>query len=209
MNGNQNEAKIYLFTGASGSGKTTRALTLINKKKQNRTLIWSPKEAIDNYASKYAGTVICSSVGEVLAIAKKAYPNKPFHVVFKPALKRDIDEKDFHAFCKIALAAGNAAVIVDELHTVTRPTWSPDGWRELVMMGRGYAMTVCGMSQRPADMDKSFFGNASIVNTGRLSNPADQKTMAEALGVKKQEIAELNGYLWVERNNLTGKITKG
>lgn len=209
MIGNGNEAKIYAFIGSSGCGKTTRARKLLTRPKRRRTMIWSPKEAIDNYASYYAGSVICTSATEVLDVCKKAGAKGEFHIVFKPTLQRSPDENLFHVFCKIGLAAGNVTVIVDELHTVTKPNRAPDGWRQLVMMGRGYGVEIFGMSQRPASMDKDFLGNASIINVGRLSYPEDAKTVARSLGVKNEEVAALNGFLWIERNNLTGKITKG
>lgn len=209
MIGNHNEAKIYAFVGSSGCGKTTRASKLLSRPKRRRTMFWSPKEAIDNYASYYAGTVICTSATDVLEACKKAGARGELHIVFKPNLQRNIDEKLFHAFCKIAMAAGNVTVLVDELHTVTKPNHACDGWRELVMMGRGYGVEIFGMSQRPASMDKDFLGNASIINVGRLSYPEDAKTVARSLGVKNEEVAALNGYMWIERNNITGKITKG
>lgn len=207
MIGNQNEAKIYAFIGSAGSGKTTRAKKLLTKKKQKRTMFWSPKEAIDNYAGYYPGSVICTTAKEVLDIVKKAGKGE-FHIVVKPRLNRSLDEKLFHVFCKIALAAGNVAVLVDELHTVTKPSWAPDGWSELVMMGRGYGVEIYGMSQRPASMDKDFLGNASLINCGRLAYPDDAKAVARSLGVKNEEVQGLSGYMWIERNNLTGKITK-
>lgn len=206
--GNQNEAKIYAFIGSAGCGKTTRAKKLLDKKKRLRTMIWSPKEPIDNYAAYYSGSIICTSATEILNVVKAAGKGE-FHIVFRPQLKRSADEKMFHVFCKIAMAARNVTVMVDELHTVTKPSWAPDGWSELVMMGRGYGTEIFGMSQRPASMDKDFLGNATVVNVGRLSYPEDAKAVAKSLGVKQEEVSALNGFLWIERNNLTGKISKG
>lgn len=202
------EASIHAFIGSAGSGKTTRAKKLLMKKKRSRTMIWSPKEAIDNYASYYAGSVICTTAKEVLDIVKAAGKGS-FHIVVKPRLVRSLDEALFHVFCKIAMAARNCVVMVDEIHTVTKPSWAPDGWSELVMMGRGYGVMIIGMSQRPASMDKDFLGNTSTINCGRLSYPEDRKAVARAIGVKIEEMQALNGYMWLERDNLTGKITSG
>lgn len=205
---NTNEASIHAFLGSSGSGKTTRAKKLLMRKKRSRTMIWSPKEEIDNYASYYAGTVICTTTQQVLDTVKKA-GSGAFHLVFKPKRVRSTDEAMFHAFCKIAMAARNCVVMVDEIHTVTKPSWAPDGWSELVMMGRGYGVMIIGMSQRPASMDKDFLGNTSTINCGRLSYPEDRKAVARAIGVKLDDMQALNGYMWLERDNLTGKITSG
>lgn len=211
MSGNANDAKIYAYLGSSGSGKTTRARKKIQKPKRQRTMIWSPKEEIDNYASYYAGTVICTNAAEILNVLKTA-GKKPFHLVVKPKLIREQDEKLFHTFCVYALAiakhTGDVTVMVDELHTVTRFNWAPDGWSKLVMMGRGYGCEIVAMSQRPASMDKNFLGNTSIINCGRLSYPEDAKAVAKSLGVKPDEVQALNGFMWIERDNLTGKTTR-
>lgn len=207
MSGNANQAKISAFLGSAGSGKTTRATKLLNKRKRARTMIWSPKEPMDNYASLYAGTVICKTATEILNVVKSAGKGG-FHIVVQPKLQRALDESLFHVFCMIALSAGNVVVMADELHTVTRPTHAPDGWSKLVMMGRAYGCEIIAMSQRPASMDKNFLGNTSLINCGRLSYPEDAKAVAKSLGVKPDEVQGLNGFMWIERDNLTGKITR-
>lgn len=209
MSGNSQEAKIHAVMGSSGGGKTTHTKKLVMKRKHRRTIIWSPKEPADNYASWYSGSVVCTTATEVLDIVKAAGKRGAFHIVFRPTLNRAQDEKQFHVVCLIAFHAQNLLFIVDELHTVTRPGWACDGWSKLVMMGRGYGIEIWGLSQRPASMDKNFLGNASTVHTRRLSHPEDAKTVAKSLGVKPAEISALSGFMWVERNNLTGEITKG
>lgn len=208
MSGNQNAAKVMAIMGATGCGKTTQLKRRLDKPRRKRTIIWSPKEPIDNYAALYPGTVVCRSAAEVLATAKAAGKGE-FHVVFWPRLNRDIDQAQFGAVCKIAMAARNVTMIVDELHTVTKPSWAPDGWSELVMMGRGYGCEVFGLSQRPASMDKDFLGNCSEVWTGRLAYADDAKAVAKTLGVPWQDVMGLSGFQWISRNNLTGVTMRG
>lgn len=205
--GNTNAATIVAIMGASGSGKTSELRRRLGKRKRTRTVIWSPKEAIDNYAGLYGGTVV-TTAGEALALLKAAGKG-PVHIVFKPRLNRAVDEKQFGALCQMAMLARNVTFIVDELHTVTKPSWAPDGWSQLVMMGRGYGAEVFGLSQRPASMDKDFLGNASAVHVRRLSYEADAKACAAALRVPPREVLDLTGYQWLERDNNTGKVTRG
>ena len=159
MTGNTNTAKVTAIMGATGCGKTTVLRSMLAKPKRKRTIIWSPKEPIDNYAALYVGTVVVSSAVDVLRLVKAAGKGE-FHIVFRPRLNREVDQAQFGAVCKIAMAARNTTVVVDELHTVTRPSWAPDGWSELIMMGRGYGCEVFGLSQRPASIDKDFLSNA-------------------------------------------------
>lgn len=209
MSGNQLEASIHAVMGSSGGGKTTRARKVINKRKRRRTMIWSPKEAKDNYASWFPGSVVCTTIAEVLAIVKAAGKRGEFHIVFKPSLDRKRDEAQFDVFCRIAFAAENLLFLVDELHTVTRPGWAGDGWSKLVLMGRANGIEIWGLSQRPANMDKNFLGNCITVHTRRLSYPEDAKTVAKSLGVPTADVSALAGYMWIERNNMTGQVTRG
>ena len=209
MIGNNQVAEIHAVMGSSGGGKTTQARGKIMKKKRRRTIVWSPKEPGDNYASWWPGSVICTTVAEVLAVVKTAGARGTFHIVFRPSLRRKADEAQFNAVCLIALAAKQLLFVVDELHTVTKPSHSVDGWGKLVMMGRGYGIEIWGMSQRPASMDKDFLGNASTIHTRRLGYPEDAVAVAKSLGVKPAEVSALSGYMWIERDNRSGKITRG
>lgn len=208
MTGNTNTAKVTAIMGATGCGKTTTLRALLAKPKRKRTIVWSPKEPIDNYAALYAGSVVVNSASEVLRLVKAAGKGE-FHIVFRPRLNREVDQAQFGAVCKIAMAARNVTMVVDELHTVTRPSWAPDGWSELIMMGRGYGCEVFGLSQRPASVDKDFLSNASMVQTGRLAFADDAKAVAKSLTVPWLDVMDLSGYQWIRRDILTGKVTRG
>lgn len=206
--GNTNTAKVTAILGATGCGKTTTLRALLARPKRRRTIVWSPKEPIDNYAALYEGSVVVNSASDVLRIVREAKRGE-FHLVFRPRLNREVDQAQFGAVCKIAMAARDVTVVVDELHTVTRPSWAPDGWSELIMMGRGYGCEVFGLSQRPASVDKDFFGNASMIHTGRLAYEEDAKVVAKALTVPWADVMGLTGFQWIRRDILNGKVTRG
>jgi hypothetical protein len=209
VQGNANAAKVNVILGSTGCGKTTELRRLLAKPRRRRTIIWSPKEPIDNYAALYPGSVVVRTAREVLEIAKRAGRSGEFHIVFVPSLNRKADEAQFGAVCKVAMAARDVTFIIDEAHTVTQPSWAPDGWSQLVMMGRGYGSEIFCLSQRPASMDKDVFGNASKVRTGRLTYTEDAKTVARALNVPWGDVMSLNGFQFIERDMLTGKTTRG
>lgn len=206
--GNAQAAQFIAIIGATGCGKTTELKKRLAKRRRTRTLIWSPKESLDDYAGFYPGSIITRSVSEVLQIVKAAGKGGAFHVVFVPTLNQKRDMAAFDVFCKIALAAGNLALIVEELHSVTQASNAPDGWRKINFMGRGFGVHVFGLSQRPASVDKAFMGSLSFAHVGRLPHPPDQKAMAEVLGIDKAEIAAISGYQAIQKDFNTGKITR-
>ena len=206
--GNAHTAKVVGIMGATGCGKSYFLRQCLARPARKRTLIWSPKEAIDGYAALYAGTQICTTANAVLAALKRAGTG-PVHIVFKPTLDRAKDQALFGAVCKMAMAARNITVVAEEVHTVTRPSWAPDGWSELIMMGRGYGVEVFALSQRPASIDKDFFSNMSMLHVGRMNFDDDVKTCAKALRVPVADVQNLNGYQWIERDILGGKTKKG
>lgn len=205
---NTQQAEIVAIFGATGSGKTTALLSKIKKPKRKRTMFWSPKEPADQYQSLYAGSVVCRSVAE-LARAMQSAGRGAVHAVFVPSVNRKEAERQFDVFCRIAKAAGDVTVIADELHTVMRPGWAPDGCNELILMGRAYGVKFFGLSQRPIAVCKDLYSNCTAIRTGRLAFPDDIKKMASTLGVSKEEVAALTGYKFIEKNLLTGQITRG
>ncbi len=206
--GNAHTAKVIGIMGATGCGKSFFLRKMLAKPARKRTLIWSPKEAIDGYAALYPGSVICTTVGAVLQKMKQAGTG-PVHIVFVPTLNRKKDQAMFGAVCKIAMASKNITVVAEEIHTVTMPSWAPDGWSELIMMGRGYGVEVFALSQRPASIDKDFFSNMSLLHVGRMNFDDDIKTCAKALRVPVADVANLSGYQWIERDILSGTTKKG
>lgn len=207
MSGNQQAAHFVAIIGATGCGKTTELKKRLAVKKRTRTLIWSPKESLDNYASYYPGTILTSSIAEVRRI-ERAAGKGGFHVVFVPTLNQKKDMAAFDVFCKIALDAANLTLVVEELHSVTQASNAPDGWRKINFMGRGFGVHVFGLSQRPASVDKAFMGSLSFIHVGRLPHPPDQKAIADVIGIDKAEICNLTGYQAIQKDFQTGKITK-
>lgn len=206
--GNQNAAKVYAIMGATGCGKSHYMRQMIARPKRRRTVIWSPKEPIDQYAGLYAGSVVVTTGAELRDVMRAAGRGE-VHAVFRPPVNRQAAEKHFDSACRIAMMARDVTFIADELHTVTKPSWAPDGWSELIMMGRGYGAEVFGLSQRPASVDKDFFSNCSMVHFGRMSFDADAKAAASALRVKPAEVMALTGHQWLERNVITGELKRG
>lgn len=210
MAGNNQDAHFVGILGATGCGKTTelkKQIARLPAKAKRRTLVWSPKEAKDNYAGLFTGSQVVRTTSDVLRIIRQAKGGE-FHVVFVPTLDQKRDMALFDVVCKIALAAENLTLIVEELHTATLASNAVHGWRKINFMGRAYGVFVFGLSQRPASVDKAFLGSLSFLHVGRLPYPEDQKAAAAALGVAVPEVAGLTGYQAIQRNMLTGEVKR-
>jgi hypothetical protein len=69
-------------------------------------------------------------------------------------------------------------------------------------------MTVYAAAQRPAEIDKTIYSNATEIRTGALSFPDDQVVIGRALGVDPAEVGRLSGHAWIRRD-AAGTITRG
>jgi len=195
MKGNANKAVIVAAMGASGTGKSTWVFKQVEKAK--RIVVWSPKENIDNYTTRLSAIRVTSTddMRKALIAAGKG----GVKLVFVPPPNRKDAERAFGLFCRLAMAAENCVVVAEELHTVTRPTWAPDGWSNLIMMGRGYGMKIYGLSQRPASVDKDFFSNCNTIHAGRVNYEDDAKVLAKSLMVDHSELLNLADLSYIER----------
>ena len=206
--GNGLEAEFHALIGTTGCGKTYELKKRLKKLKPRRTLIWSPKERIDNYAAFYPKSIVVTTASEVLHILRQAGKTGGFHIVFKSTLNQKKDTELFNVVCKGLMWAGNVVLVAEELHTVTTASHACDGWRHICFMGRGFGLHVFGLSQRPASVDKAFMASLSSVWVGRLEELSDQKVMAGKLKVPLEEVTALIGYGSIFRNNINGEIIR-
>lgn len=195
--GVSNRASIVAVMGASGSGKSASIKQQIRRGKPKRLIVFDPMGEYGNLAAP---------AGSLQAVAASAR-GRAFAMSFRPDAARAAAQ--FDLLCKIAYAAGDCWLVVDELALVTKPSWAPPGWADCSMRGRHRGMTVIGASQRPASIDKHFFGNATLIRTGRLNFAADIKTLANVLHVEGAEISKLQPLQFIERNMQTGAVQRG
>jgi hypothetical protein len=176
--GTRNKADIIAVMGASGTGKSSYIKGELLRK-YNRLLIWSPLEKTDQYASFCKG-IVTSKITEFVAHLKAGAKA----IVFVPTGNDANVKKQFDLFCRSVWEIENAHVLVEELSRVTMPSWAPPAWKNLSTAGRHQGLTIIGTSQRPADIDKAFFGNCTEVRCYRLNYNADAKVMADCLNLE-------------------------
>lgn len=173
--------------GASGSGKTTHVMECIKRGVPPRLLVWDTKGefAREGYA------VAIYKISDIAAILAKAGAKGGFKLAYQPTGDSKKMKSDFSRLCLLAFYAKNCWLIAEELAEVTLSNWAPEGWRKATTQGRSEGLTIYGLSQSPAWIDKFFFGNCSSIRTGRLVELEHAKKMAATIGAGVQEVQQL------------------
>lgn len=178
--GTMNKAKIHAVIGASGTGKSSYIKKELLRQ-YDRLLVWSPLEDTDQYG-QFCGGVVVRKVTELVARIKAG----DRAIVYYPLGDHKAIKTQFDFFCRVVWECTNAHVLVEELSQVTMPSWAPPAWKKLSTAGRHRGLTIIGVSQRPANIDKDFLGNCSEIRCYRVNYDADAKVMADALGLQDE-----------------------
>lgn len=202
------KALAYAAFGARGTGKTLWVKELLRKTKPARLLVWDFKH--DPSLREGAGVAVTNLADLARGAAAARF-----------ALRYLVDHNretisQFDLFCRIAWAAGDLTMFVDELPEVTKSNRAPPAWRKCVNVGREYQdagkikrLTIIGAGQRPAECDKTFIANCDVIHTGRLGDMGDAKRIASAWGVRPEELATLPDLAWVEKRADTAAVSRG
>lgn len=202
MDGSHNNADLTAIIGATGSGKSTRIKRMLDAERPRRLLVWDWK---GEYPIPHT-----SDPAELAAIVGGAGKRGAFVIAYRPTGKERPDwvARQFDIFCRVALAAGNCRVVVEELSNVTTAGWAPQPWRNVCTEGRHEALRVIGTSQRPALMDKTLLSNATAIYCGRLNFGADKKALADAMDVPVAEIRALGKFQWLAKDCESGEVCR-
>lgn len=173
--GTKNKANIHAVMGASGTGKSSYIKGELLKKFK-RLIVWSPLEKTDKYA-EFCGGTITSKISELVALVKAGTKS----IVYVPTGNDSAVKKQFDFFCRIVWELENCTVLVEELSHVTMPSWAPPAWKKLSTGGRHQGLTIIGVSQRPANIDKDFLGNCTEIRCYRMNYENDAVVMAKSL----------------------------
>lgn len=201
LNG-RGEAFIAAAIGSTGSGKSYWVKSQVREAAPSRLLVWDPQE---EYGGLDFGKIYTDRLALIRAVAKAP----TFRAIYRPGDKLSQYGPRFDWFCRLVYALGNCTAIFEELADVTEPSRAPDSWSVITRKGRHKALRVYATSQRPAKVDKDFFGNATLIHCGRLNYAEDQRVMAAVLGVPPAKLAGLPDKAFIERNVLTGAISEG
>ncbi|XZG68897.1 hypothetical protein ACTSKR_09545 [Chitinibacteraceae bacterium HSL-7] len=175
LNDRARSAAINVVLGASGSGKTTFVMRAIKRDKPRRLIVWDTKDefAAEGYADRVP------SVAELIKRIRAAGDIGPFKLAIRPDGSIAQLRAAFDLVAMAAYTAGHVTFVAEELSDMAQGgAIHSDGWRRCVVMGRTRGLTLYALSQRPALMDKTVIGNASLLRCGRVLVPADAKAIA-------------------------------
>lgn len=200
--GTQNRAAIYGIVGKSGSGKGLCVKGELIKKWRGAILVWSPLEDSDNYTEVIKG-VVCRNIAEVVSAIQRGHKRVVLRAGEFTTPSRSFNEDmkaQFDRFCRIAWELVGWMVVVEELSQVTKASWAPQSWKKLTTAGRHRGLTIVGVCQRPAQVDKDFFGNCSTIRCYKVGFMADAKSMADVMFCTPAEILCLEQFHYIERD---------
>lgn len=201
--GAHNDANIVAVVGASGMGKGRYIKTELLPRLHPPYMVWSPLEITDKYA-QLLGTEAAVSFPQFAANLDRTGV-----AVMVPGLEDKRIAQEFALFCRAAWEVPGATVIVEELSRVTTASYAPSAWKNLSTAGRHRGLSLIGTCQRPAQVDKDFFGNCTGVRCFRLNYENDAKVMAGVLRVPWEDLMELQKFHYFHRDLNTGKTTRG
>jgi hypothetical protein len=191
------EGRLTVVAGASRSGKSLWTAQQVARAR--RLLVW---DLLGEWSARYR-CVRVSSLDELVARIEE-----PARLAFyAPPMVPQFDAFCRLAWCWLRLAPG--ALVIEETAAVTSPAKAPPAWGDVVRMSLRYGVDLYALTQRPAESDKTAFGNASVIHAGRAVTPRDRATLAEYLDVPVTTVAALRPLEWIERDYVTGVTRKG
>lgn len=192
------KADIRYVIGSTGAGKSSYVKAEIAADK--RILIFDP----DDEYGEIPGIFSALTPGKLLE-RLKASKGGPFR---GRLVAGGVDNFEF--INSAAFVWTNCTLVAEELADVTKPSWAPPFWGRVIRRGaRKRAIRIFATTQRPAEVDKTIFSQATMIRTGLLGRDADRRSVAAELDVSPAEIAALNELDFLEYHKRGREIWAG
>lgn len=210
------DGEAVFVVGSRGSGKT--AWTMQQTNVVTRLLVW---DSVQEWTKR--GLVAPVYTIEALKDAVVADIRKPgrFRIGYAGPISIQLMRGGrvqeiplFPVFCRLAWAwlraRPGATLVVEELADVTHPGKAPLHWGEIIRKSRhANRSRVFGLTQRPAESDKTLAGNCDVIHCGRLSFPDDRKSLAKYLDVPVADVNSLQSLQYIERDMRSRSLRRG
>lgn len=206
------DAKCSLYVGARGQGKSTLAKAQI--KTYKRVIAYDP---MGEYA-RLPLYIRCETLTEVKNALKKRWKGN-FKIAYIPKAPY---EHDMHALAVMLMHVQKPyynekddkqiLLVVEEMNLSFPNTKLPPslyGQSMLTLQGRHYGINIMGITQRPAEVSKTYRGNCEDTFVFFLSEPDDIKEVARKFGKAYEgQIAALKKHEYLKKSG-DGIISKG
>lgn len=191
--------------GQSGTGKGLWVKKKLKELKPNRILILDPQDEYGDFASPV------SSAADMARLVVKAGDAGAFRVryVFPKSATADHFARVFDLACQLTYLARNCVFLPEELSNFTTPSWAPPLWKRMCNSGRHEGVHVIGVSQYPAQIDKAFLSNATLIHVGFLGEESHRKAVAARMDVHPDVIRDLPDLTYLEWQRKTRSIERG
>lgn len=181
----RNDGKIIIVSGKSRSGKSAYTKDELNQ--YQRCIAWDAKGEY----GRLAGWTVVNSLAELVAYCIEK-GSKPGKVAYKPKGHEMVPgSPTFDQWARIALEwtkVEPATAVAEELADVSSSGKASPGWGQLVRKGLEYGGDIYAVMQRPAEADKTVFGNASEIVSFMLVRANDKAYMAQEMGTTPDEL---------------------
>lgn len=193
-----------LIIGKTGSGKTVKALKLIEGKP--RVVIF------DTLGHDYSDGVVFYDMPALKTFwngvnrrGVKVYQGR-FHLIYRPT--NEVEE--FDEVCDLTYKCGNLVLVAEELDLFCPPRQLTPGIRHILKRGRHHDITFIGITQRPYGIDRTVTAMANEVYVFKTDEPRDIKYLAERLGEGiAAKIAALQEYEYVLQKDHSSEFVIG
>lgn len=198
--GVSNQAKIWAVIGSSGCGKGLWMKQQLRKLKPKRLIILDTKDENEEFA------VLAPTLRDLALATFK--PSFRVRYIPKGRTKKD-RQAEFEEICRMASAAKNCTYMVEELGRYTMPSYAPPAWSDCCNDGRHDGLHLIAASQFPAQIDKAFLGNCTLIHSGYLGEVAHRKCVAEKMDIDPQMLKDLPNLHYLEFDRAARTVTKG
>ncbi|RFP36693.1 hypothetical protein D0T21_06875 [Duganella sp. BJB476] len=173
--------------------------------KPRRILILDPQDEYGAFA-----TPVTSAKAMAQAVTA-AGDNGSFKVryVFPKSCTAEHFARIFDLACQLAYGMRNCVFLVEELSNFTTASWGPPLWRRMCNSGRHEGVHVIGCSQFPAQVDKSFMSNATMVHCGWLGEEPHRKAIATKMNISPDAINQLEDLHYIEWHRKGRRLLRG
>jgi hypothetical protein len=192
-------------TGAPGSGKSLWTFQQVGR--SDRLFVWDSAAEWRRWAPDL---VAVDRLGELADLVRADIHGKaPTRIAYTGLVSVD----HFRTWCALAWvwirAHERGVIVAEELSDVTSPGKAPAAWGEILRKHRHTRGSVYGLTQRPAESDKTIVGNATVIHCGRMNLESDELYMARLLRVPLERVQALGDLEYLERNMRTRELIAG
>ena len=179
--------------GCTGSGKTTLAAWVLS----NAPFDQMPYVAID-----YKNDELLAKISRLKEIdLDETIPDKPGLYVIRP-LPSEADEVE--KWLWKVWERGRTGLYIDEAYLLP----NKEAIKNILAQGRSLRIPVIAASQRPVDVPRSIFTEASHIAVFRLNDRRDKKTVAEFTpdGMLENRLPDFHSFWYSVKDHSAGDL---